>query len=120
MIRLTIPEPAPSWQQLYAGKHWTQRKRMADEWHLRVMAGLAMCRPLVEGRVDITVTANYPDKRRRDPDNICAKLLIDGLVHAGILPDDSDEYVASSKTRITRDRSRPVETVITITQEESC
>lgn len=36
-------------------------------------------------------------RRRRlaDPDGLCAKWAIDGLVESGILPDDSAEWVES-------------------------
>lgn len=43
-----------------------------------------------------------PDNRRRDPDNLVATLkpCIDGLVTAGIVPDDCAPYVAWSAPRI--------------------
>ncbi|MGP9622220.1 hypothetical protein ACT3S7_04465 [Corynebacterium sp. AOP34-AQ2-28] len=50
------------------------------------------------GRQDhITVTLHYqaPDRRRRDAGNLMPthKALIDGLVDAGIIPDDTPQYV---------------------------
>lgn len=43
----------------------------------------------------ITYEFFFPDKRRRDPDNYAAsaKMLQDGLVKAGILPDDNFDHV---------------------------
>ena len=112
---LTIPEPPPSWRPIYSGMHYRTRMALANKWHALVReAALSVQAGEAETPVTITVTANYPDARRRDPDNICAKFLVDGLVHAGVIPDDSDQYVSSVTTRITRDRSRPRETVVTI------
>ena len=113
MITLTIPATPPSWNTFYAGTHHWKRKKLADLWHGLILSALTGQSPKT-GQVNITVTVNYPDRRRRDPDNICAKLLIDGLVKAGILPDDSDTEIGSVTTRITRDRDRPRETVVTI------
>jgi len=42
-------------------------------------------------RVDIH-TMSYR-KRLADPDGLCAKWVIDGLVKAGVLVDDSHDYV---------------------------
>lgn len=37
----------------------------------------------------VTLTYYFKDKRRRDPDNYSGKMILDGLVRAGILQDDS-------------------------------
>jgi len=119
-VILCIPDAPPSWNTFYAGAHHWKRKQLADKWHLLVRESALSAQKgqaIPRGQGAITVSVNYPDKRRRDPDNICAKLLIDGLVHAGILPDDSDQYVSSVTTRITRDKSLPRQTTITVKGE---
>jgi len=48
--------------------------------------------------------------RRRDPDNIAAagrKLILDGLVLAGVLPDDGWNHVLGWTDRFEVDRERP-------------
>lgn len=47
------------------------------------------------GRVSVKITWCEPDKRR-DPDNIAAaaKYVMDGLVMAGVIRDDSQRYVS--------------------------
>ncbi len=40
-------------------------------------------------RSTVTITYYFKDKRRRDPDNYSGKMILDGLVRAGILQDDS-------------------------------
>jgi Holliday junction resolvase RusA-like endonuclease len=46
-------------------------------------------------RVDVTMTWEVADRRRRDAENPVAtlKALCDGLVDAGIVPDDTPEYM---------------------------
>lgn len=53
--------------------------------------------PFPWSRVAVAYTFVYPDRRRRDPDNRLAsgKPILDGVVAAGIIADDSDKVVAS-------------------------
>lgn len=47
-------------------------------------------------RIAVGLTYVPRDKRRRDPDNLVVplfKALVDGIVDAGIVPDDTPEYV---------------------------
>jgi hypothetical protein len=46
-------------------------------------------------RVHVRGIYHYPDNRRRDPGNLAPSMkpMIDGMVRAGIIPDDSDEYL---------------------------
>jgi crossover junction endodeoxyribonuclease RusA len=51
------------------------------------------------GRIAVGLTYVPRDKRRRDPDNLVVplfKALVDGIVDAGIVPDDTPEYVIRS------------------------
>lgn len=64
---------------------------------LRQRAGLTMRllgRPRLEAAT-CTVAVFYPDTRARDVHNLMgtAKPLIDGMVKAGLLPDDRDEFL---------------------------
>lgn len=45
--------------------------------------------PFPIARAKVTLHYHFKDKRRRDPDNYSGKFLLDGLVRAGILQDDS-------------------------------
>ncbi len=47
------------------------------------------------GRVEVTLHYAPPDKRRRDQDNLVptSKACVDGIVRAGIVKDDSPEYI---------------------------
>lgn len=86
-------ETLPSWNKLYAGKHWSERKRMADYWH--ELVGYTCIRektPKMKfpGRqVSIEVTCYFKNRAvALDPDNICIKLAIDGL--KGVVIEDDD------------------------------
>lgn len=106
---------APSWNQMYAGVHWSKRKKMADEAHWQVRAALPRDYELFLRPVDITVTS-YFESRALDCDNIAAKLYIDGLI-GHVLRDDSPRYVSAVTTRSRVDRERPrVEIEITPTR----
>ena len=52
--------------------------------------------------VRCVVTIDYRDRRRRDAANLAPtiKAILDGLVDAGILPDDSTEYLTGADPRI--------------------
>lgn len=54
------------------------------------------------GRVRITVTYRFPDRRRRDVGNLypyVAKPLVDGLVDAQVIPDDDDRHLIGPDLR---------------------
>lgn len=78
-------------------QHWSKRKREVDACHLIVRnavnrAGLTP----VECQVDLTFTPRLGKGiRRRDTSNysLSMKHLEDGLVAAGIIPDDRGEFV---------------------------
>lgn len=99
----------PSWNELYSQKHWTKRKEMADLAHLLVYTACNQqkVKPITSYPVHITVTAYR--KREIDASNCNAKLLEDGLVHAGILKDDSPKYVDSMTTRCVKSDQEYVE-----------
>lgn len=52
-----------------------------------------------------------------DPDGISAKAIIDGIVHSGLLPDDSPEFVTSVTFEQTKVKNYDEEkTIITLTE----
>lgn len=65
-------------------------------------------------KADVHILYYFPDRRRRDPDNYCGKLLLDGLVKARAIADDSMQHI---RLHIAGDcDSRNPRTVITITE----
>ncbi len=65
-------------------------------------------------RAKLTII-NYRN-RLIDIDNISCKSAIDGLVHAGVLPDDSPEHVA--EVTIKQVKAKVERTIITVVWEE--
>lgn len=117
MITLTIPLTAPSLNKWYAGGHWSIRKKTATLWHTEVIwaCKLAKIKPIIKFPVKITTHSFFKTKRRRDVSNTATapKLIEDGLVEAGIMPDDNLEYVVSHTLLMTIGHDKN-ETVITI------
>ena len=72
-----------------------------------MVAWLAKKLPTYE-RVALIITWHEPDQRR-DPDNIMAgqKFILDGLVAAGTIPNDSQKYVRGIVHRFKVDRKTP-------------
>lgn len=73
-------------------------------------------------RVHVHVFVGWPDRRRRDVPNLwpTVKALIDGIVDAGILPDDNDDVVTALTFRRSGELHAAKDTVaITIALEET-
>lgn len=88
--------------------HWSEKKRSQDEWKAAVyyLAKEAQTPGLSRARVQLIYVA--PDRRRRDEDNLapCSKVAVDALVLAGVLPDDSPEYIDHMMPRIVHEGER--------------
>lgn len=95
-MRIFVPYLATS-TNVGTRQHWGQRKREVDAAHL--LTRNAVRReglPAVSGRVDLVFRPRLGRKvPRRDTSNysLNMKHLEDGLVAAGILPDDRGRYV---------------------------
>lgn len=86
---------APSLNSLYAGVHWAVRKKQADKGHL-ACSSLSIA-PFTKP-VKLTFTPVVGKRARaRDCSNYAyaVKVVEDGLVHAKIIRDDTNEYVKS-------------------------
>jgi Holliday junction resolvase RusA-like endonuclease len=58
-------------------------------------------------RIDLIITW-FEGNRKRDPDNIHAgvKFILDGLVQAGVIPNDNQRHVGDITHRVRTDRER--------------
>ena len=74
----------------------------ANQWEYqaekrRWAAQIAMlCRPKPPEPIEkaiVKLTYYFPTRTRRDPDNYSGKMILDGLVRAGIIKDDSFENI---------------------------
>lgn len=89
----------PSLNKSYAGRHWSKRKEEADFIHQLVMAEVSGLDPITTFPIDVYITGYYKHKIRRDSGNVSNKELIDGLVYASLIPDDSTKYIRWTATR---------------------
>src|SRR5690606_8538078 len=90
-LTLSIPRLAPSLNRMLR-MHWRVRQKEQKAWDALVKEALNGSRPKLE-KARITITRFYA-WHPMDPDGATAsqKPVIDALVHAGIIPDDSPEH----------------------------
>ena len=95
----------------YFGKHWAAKAKITE-----IEKGLAYAdakqrinaERIIEGKFTkinkckIIFSAYFKDKRKHDPDNLLAKNFIDGIVAAGVIPDDNDQVVIGIEKRALR------------------
>jgi hypothetical protein len=107
-ITLVLEGEQPmSWNKIYAGLHWSNRKTEARRVHMAVRTALDPDWPMFDGPVAITVTAYFKNRRLQlDASNIAAKMYEDGLI-GWLIEDDSPQYVRSMTTISLLDRERP-------------
>jgi hypothetical protein len=83
--------------------HWAARNRKAQGLKdaAIVMARKAKIPPL--DQIKVTVLYDPPDRRHRDHDNLwtTAKHLVDGISAAGVVRNDTPEYVAPGRCEVT-------------------
>lgn len=116
MVTIEIEDyHCPSWNILYTGVHWVTRKKMVDEIHQMVYF---KCRaqkiPLQTQPVKLEFELSYKKRLRHDIDNAFLKPFVDGLVKAGVLTDDSSQYVneISIKTAIGQPKDKIIIKII--------
>ncbi len=98
------------------GAYATLKKHLTMS--VAIQARAAKLKP-VEGKVEIRFRW-LEENRRRDPDNVRhgAKYILDGLVEAGVLQDDSQKYIAGLSDTFKVDKSNPRVEVEILTMEE--
>lgn len=107
-MKFEIPGSLPGMNKIIeaAKSHFGAYAKMKEE-HTTAITWLAKKLPTYK-RVVLVITWYEPD-HRRDPDNIMAgqKFIMDGLVQAGVIPDDSQKYILGIVHRFKVDRQNP-------------
>jgi len=114
-MELHFLPPADVWSiNAERSMHWAKRSRLVKAWrecsHVEcVAAKLGPQPPSV-----VTVTLPFARNARRDPMNYftVVKAIVDGLVDAGLWPDDTNDYVTVTQPILSRGTA---EVVVTIT-----
>lgn len=106
-MKITIHERAVSWNDLYSIPHWSKRAELANRWHYMVREAIPLNARLFTQPVHIVITGVFRS-RPQDPDNICDKLMIDGLKGL-IIEEDDYEHVLSTTTQSVKGKNDRVE-----------
>jgi crossover junction endodeoxyribonuclease RusA len=119
MIQISIPDTHPSINKWVSNNNPWARAKMKKEWEELVYycCKQQKIKP-IEGQVAVGLIYYFPTNRRRDIDNYTPKFILDGLVKAGIIEDDSTKTIVDLSWKILYEKGRS-ETVVTITEVES-
>lgn len=92
MTTISFPRPTPALLSMNDRHHWRRRASDVKLWR---RAAYFAARAYDQPPSMVCVTLDVPDARRRDPANYFAtvKPIVDGLVDAGLWPDDTPEWV---------------------------
>ena len=98
-IRLPYSTPPIS---LNSRMHWATANRIKSEVAYHVTIGVRRARIPACGAIHVQLGYVPRDKRTRDPDNLMLlhKICVDAIRRAGVVLDDSPEYVTWSPPRI--------------------
>jgi crossover junction endodeoxyribonuclease RusA len=99
--RLEIPA-YPGWLTLNGRPHWAVKARVTKTYRALAHTQSMMAKlPRIE-RAYVIAELFFATNRRRDPHNWMptAKAIVDGMVDAGVFPDDSTEHVTGPDMRI--------------------
>ncbi|OSM43477.1 hypothetical protein [Nesterenkonia sp. PF2B19] len=120
MPELFIPQPA-DWINANQREHWAPRARRTKEW--RRTAGLMARTARIGPYQRIHVTAHVHKKTRHayDAHNLVPtlKAVMDGLVDAQVIPDDTNAHLTGPDPREGDARPHAPGITLTITQEET-
>lgn len=100
MVELRFPPPERAWSlNTERRHHWSWRHRRAREWRDAAFWYARAHRLGPLGPAVVTVSLPVPDGRRRDPSNWmpAVKAIVDGLVAAGVWPDDTPDWVTTTE-----------------------
>jgi len=81
--------------------HWAQKAKLTKAWREQAETQAILHGGYFVGRVHITVTVHKTTNRAYDVANLAptAKAIVDGLVSAGVLVDDSNAHVVGPDMR---------------------
>jgi Holliday junction resolvase RusA-like endonuclease len=89
-VTILIPDYRTKSRNKTITSHWRTYQKYRDEIAQLMMVYCKRKKEVTPAQVEIT--AYFRDKRTIDTSNIDDKLIIDGLMKLGILPDDTPEH----------------------------
>jgi len=115
-LELEIIDKVPSINQIYAGMHWGKRKALADEKHwlikAQILSKVKSFKPPLFKKAFVSYEIYFKSNIRRDWDNLFLKLYNDGLVQAGVIPDDDSEHLILKD--LTIKKGQPIDKLVII------
>lgn len=126
--RVTLTWPVQAWPNPNRDrrKHWTRERREGREIRNAAHVIARSQRVTVASPVAVSIVWTFPDGRDRDIENWSSKALLDGIVDAGLIPDDNARKLARIEksidrtTRTPRGYLRATVTIRTIEKSEPC
>ena len=99
---VTIDVPASEWLTSNGRYHWIQKARRTRALRLRAALAARAARIPPMGRAHVTVHVHGRTRTRTDPANAypAVKAVVDGLVDAGIIPDDDAAHLDGPDMRL--------------------
>jgi crossover junction endodeoxyribonuclease RusA len=109
-MKVTFPAPAPP-LNLNSREHWAPRARKTKAWRTAACLAARAAKVGPQGPAAVRVTIPFSRGARRDPHNFVptVKAVIDGLVDAGLWPDDTPAFVTTVEPLLVID---PAATVV--------
>ena len=104
-VTIIVPFLAPSTNEIYSGVHWSKRKALKNQAAQAVMVACAEYRKVLSQAISpvIIQTTGLLGKGQRSYDisnySYNHKLIEDGLVKCGVIPDDTIEFVKGMNIR---------------------
>lgn len=119
-MRIVLKSIPPSLNEFAGRKNVNKYRREKDRWtqavRLKVLAEGAPAKPYKHAAVRIDYY--FPSRVRRDPDNYCGKMLLDGLTKGKVIADDSFFCISLSlHGHVDRENPRTEITVLEIPEE---
>lgn len=100
--------------------HHHAKAKLTKAWRdqARRQSGMQYAPRDFHEQAHITVTIRFPTNHRRDVGNYypTAKAIVDGLVDAGVLPDDNDDHITGPDLRRERPNG-PLRVTVTIQEQ---
>lgn len=102
---LDIPNTRPVTANEVRNSHWRKTQPYLAEFRRTAQVLARIHRIPKSDHITVRLMAYPPDKRRRDASNLMPtqKACVDGLVDAGIVPDDTAEFVTEEMPKILHD-----------------
>jgi Holliday junction resolvase RusA-like endonuclease len=111
MIKLIISGTPPSLNQ-WSRMHWAKAAKIKKQWEndiLYTFLAESHCNRISfpYQKASVKIVYYFATNRRRDADNLNLKFLLDGIVKAGIIKDDSTKVIGQPETAWEVDKKNP-------------